>query len=71
MALPSSGPLSLSQVNVELGKSSTAQISLNDADVRALAQKPSGAISMSDLYGKSRFVIASGGSETTDRKSVV
>ncbi len=65
MALPSSGTITLAQVNVELQKSSTAQISLNDADVRALAGVPSGAISMSNLYGKSRFIIASGGTETT------
>jgi hypothetical protein len=53
MSLPSSGSLSMSQINVETLKSATATITLNDADVRLLAQKPSGAISISDMYGKS------------------
>jgi hypothetical protein len=52
MALPSSGPISLSQVNVELELSATAQIGMNNAAVRTLFGKPSGAISMSDGYGK-------------------
>jgi hypothetical protein len=54
MALPT-GTISMSQVNTELGKSSTAQISLNDADVRSLAGVPSGAISMDDLRGQSAY----------------
>ena len=53
MALPASGAISLNQVNIELGNAETAQISLNDAVVRALFGKASGAISMSDGYGKS------------------
>jgi len=53
MALPSSGAISLNNVNVELGLSGTAQISMNDAAVRSLFGKASGAISMSDGYGKS------------------
>jgi hypothetical protein len=54
MPLPT-GSISLSQVNTELGLSSTTQISLNQANVRTLAGKASGAISMSDLWGKSAY----------------
>lgn len=54
MALQSSGTISLSQVNVELGLSATAVISLNDAAVRALFQVGSGGIALSNGYGKSR-----------------
>lgn len=53
MTLPSSGTISMSQVDVELGYSSSATISLNDTAVRTLFGKSSGTISMSDGYGKS------------------
>lgn len=53
MTLPASGAISLSQVNTELGLSSTAPITLNDAAVRALFAKPSGIISLADGYSKS------------------
>lgn len=53
MTLPVSGPISLSAVNTELGYSSNSQISLNNATVRSLFNKPSGMIAMSDGYGKS------------------
>lgn len=56
MALPSSGPLGFNQVNVELGLSSGATISLNDTPVRNLAEKPSGLISFGDLLGKSGII---------------
>lgn len=51
MALPTTGPISLGQVKEELNK--TGSISLGSTDVRNLAGKTSGQISLSDLYGKS------------------
>lgn len=51
------GTISMSDVNTELGKSSTAQISLNDTDVRTLAGVSSGAISMDNLRGKSSLTV--------------
>lgn len=62
MALPASGAISLSAVNTELGLSATAAITMNDAAVRSLFGKSSGAITMNDGYGKSNSAafIASG-----------
>ena len=53
MGLPASGAISLNDVNVELGNTATAQIDMNSAAVRGLLGIASGAISMSDGYGKS------------------
>lgn len=56
MALPSSGAISLNLVNVELSLTATAQVSLNDTAVRTLFGVASGAISMSNGYGKSSVI---------------
>jgi hypothetical protein len=63
MTLNSSGPISLggtgtnASINLELGLSATAQISLNDTAVRTLANVASGAIIMpTNFYGKSNFL---------------
>ena len=59
MPLCNSGAMSLGgdtlgrSVNCELGLSGTAQISMDDADVRGLAGVASGEISMDDFYGAS------------------
>lgn len=56
MTLPASGPISMSQVATELGVTSTG-INLNQTNVRTLAGRPSGTISMSDLLGKSSAIV--------------
>jgi len=58
MTLPASGAITLRDVNVELGLPAGNAISLNDAAVRTLFGKASGAISLVDGYGKSSLVFA-------------
>jgi len=59
MALNSSGPISFGgattgqSINLELGVSATAVASIDSASFRTLAGVPSGAISVSNFYGKS------------------
>jgi hypothetical protein len=65
----SSGPISLGgnatsgglnqSVNIELGRSATASINMNESAVRTLFGVASGAISMSNGYGKSNRVAVS------------
>lgn len=72
MTMVSSGPISLAgnattgglnqSINIELGQSATATISLNDSNVRTLLAVPSGAISLNNAYGKANqfaFTISS------------
>ena len=62
MALPSAGAISLRDVNVELGLSATAQISIGDAAVRTLFGIGSGVINMQNGRGKANqfaFTISS------------
>jgi hypothetical protein len=61
MTLPASGAISFSQVNTELGNSSTASLSMSNGDLRALAEDLSGAIAMSSLHGKSAGAIPGSG----------
>jgi hypothetical protein len=53
MGLPSTGTISFSQVNVELGLAASTNISLNQSNVRTLFGIGSGAISLSHGWGKS------------------
>lgn len=53
MTIPAIGQISVIDINTELAKSPTAQLSLNNTDVRTLFAKSSGQISFSDGRGKS------------------
>jgi hypothetical protein len=55
MALPITGPISLRDVNIELGRSPAAQVDMNDSQLRFLFDRPTTGttISMSDGLGKS------------------
>lgn len=53
MALQSSGAISINNINTELGSASGTPRSLGDTSSRNLAGVPSGAISLSNFYGKS------------------
>lgn len=53
MPLPSTGPISFSMINEELGKEPDALISLDDDIVRQLAEVPEGEITFEDFLGKS------------------
>lgn len=59
MTLPSSGSISLYQVNVEMQRSGTATLSMSDGGLRDLAGDYSGEISMSQLHGKTWVVAGS------------
>ena len=60
MALPTSGPISINNINVELGKAGTTQSSLGQTDFRTLAGVAAGAISMSNFYGKANWRLRTG-----------
>jgi len=64
-----SGTIKASDVNIELGKSSTALMSLNASDVRALAGISSGQISYNNLRGKSSFTPAFVPNVTFDQRA--
>lgn len=66
MTLPASGAISLNDVNVELGLSGTTSINMNQATVRTLFGIASGAIAMSDGYGKSNEFAFTISSNTTN-----
>lgn len=53
MTLQASGPITLDDINVELGLARTTPISITQSNARALAGIPSGPIYLSDFYGKS------------------
>ena len=59
MALPSSGSISMSQINTELTNSSTATLNMGATTVRNLFGVFSGPIKFSNGYGKQRVITQS------------
>lgn len=53
MTLQTTGPISLGNVGTELGRSVGTTTSLGETSVRNLANTATGAINLSNLYGKS------------------
>lgn len=61
MALQTSGAISLNDIHIEAGGSSGTNASINDADIRGLISKASGAtMSFSEWYGASNLLTLSG-----------
>jgi hypothetical protein len=62
MTLPASGAISMNDLNVEMGFSGTAAITLNDANtVRSMLGKGAGtAIALSDAYGLTCITLTTG-----------
>jgi hypothetical protein len=57
MALPTSGAISLNQMHTEVNGASGSIVSINDADIRALISKGSGAtMSFNEWYGASSSI---------------
>jgi hypothetical protein len=72
MTLQSSGAISIGNINVELGVASTTPRQIGDGQCRGLAGVASGAISMSNFYGKSAltFSPAAGGTYSDSETDV-
>lgn len=65
MTLPASGAISFNNINVELGVAGTTTASLGQASYRTLAGVPTGAITMSNFYGKAnQFSFTIGSNQT-------
>lgn len=60
MTIASSGSVSLSQINTEIGVASTNSINMNGEYVRKIAQKPSGIVTLDDCRGKKYANMTSG-----------
>jgi len=61
MSLPISGAIQFSDINTELGRTATAQLSINDSELRTLFGQASGAVDLNSGYGKSyRMTITPG-----------
>lgn len=66
MTLHTNGPMSLSDLNIELGRPATAQISLNEQPIRDMFGVSSGAMSLNVAYGKTKVTVITLSDVTTN-----
>ena len=67
MALQNSGAISLDDIHVEVGGTSGTNCSINDSDIRGLADKSSGATSsFNEFYGLSNITYGAANGGTTN-----
>lgn len=59
-------PISFYSINAEMGLAQGTPILLTDANVRRLADKPTGAVSLSDLVGVQEYTLTIGKHSTLD-----
>ena len=71
MALQSSGAISLNDIHIEAGGTSGTQASINDADIRTMINKSSGAqASFSEYYGASSSIATINCNLTLSRETI-
>ena len=71
MALQTSGAISLNEIHIEAGGSSGTQASINDADIRQMINKSSGATaSFSEYYGASSSLLSLNVTLTLSRQTL-
>lgn len=74
MPIQSSGAISISDINVELGRAANTTASLGDSDIRTFLEVSSGAISLSDAYGASNvfdYVMSSSATNVNARSTAI
>ena len=68
MALQNSGAISLDDIHVEVGGTSGTNCSINDSDIRGLADKSDGATSsFNEFYGLSNITYGAANGGTTNK----
>lgn len=74
MPIQSSGAVSISDINVELGRAANTTASLGDSDIRGLLERGSGNIGLGHAYGKSNvfdYIMSSSSTNVNARSAAI